>query len=152
MRSPLPHLRPAARKRAAAPAWAGGRAGAQRLLWWLVLAMLFAPALGRIHQVLHPPAWQGQLAPGHAHSHAGAQVQNGAGESACGAWLAALFSGHGQADCQLHDQLNAWASPPAAGQPLPAALPQEPPRHVPGRTASAGSAAFFDPRAPPGAA
>ena len=151
MLSPVPRLRHAARPRAAALAWfagcagAGGSAAARRLLWWLVLAMLLAPALGRIHQELHPPAWHGQ--PGHTHT----QTQSATSEGACGAWLLALFSGHGHDDCQLHDQLNAWASPPTVAQALPAALPQEPPRHVEGRGASAGSAAFFDPRAPPAA-
>lgn len=122
------------------------RLRARALLWWLVLAMLLAPALGRIHQVLHPPAWnQTQWQPGVA-------VQGDAGAGRAVPWLLALFSGHGHGDCQLHDQLNAWASPPAAGPSLPAALPQQPPRQVEGRTASAGSAAFFDPRAPPAVA
>lgn len=127
----------------------------RQLLWWLVLAMLLAPALGRVHQILHPPAWQGVPAVGHAHSHApaGAAVQAGGGASeAPGPWLLALFAGHSHSDCQLHDQLNAWANPPAIAQPLPAAFAQEPPRHVARQTASAGSAAFFDPRAPPAAA
>ena len=137
--------RPAVRQSSGAPA---------RLLWWLVLAMLLAPALGRIHQVLHPPAWQGTATPGlvHAHSQAGAAVQDGARQGDGYPWLLALFVGHSHSDCQLHDQLNAWASPPMLAQALPAALLQEPPRHVEGRTASAGSAAFFDPRAPPAAA
>lgn len=117
----------------------------RQLLWWLVLAMLLAPALGRVHQILHPPAWQGVPAVGHSHAHAPA------GEDP-GAWLLALFAGHSHSDCQLHDQLNAWANPPAPAEPLPAALAQEPPRHVARQTASAGSAAFFDPRAPPAAA
>lgn len=124
----------------------------QRLLWWLVLAMLLAPALGRIHQVLHAPAWQGQAPLGQAHVHAEPALPGAAHAGSAVPWMLALFSGHGHADCQLHDQLNAWASPPAAGQALPAALAQEPPRHVEGRTASAGSAAFFDPRAPPAVA
>ncbi len=139
--------RPAARQSSGAPA---------RLLWWLVLAMLLAPALGRIHQVLHPPAWQGQSTVGlvhaHAHSQTGAAVPAGARQADADPWLLALFVGHSHSDCQLHDQLNAWASPPMLAQALPAALLQEPPRHVEGRTASAGSAAFFDPRAPPAAA
>lgn len=120
-----------------------------RLLWWLVLAMLLAPALGRIHQVLHPPAWQGQPTLGHVHAQPAAALHAGAPQGDCAPWLLALFVGHSHSDCQLHDQLNAWASPPMLAQALPAALLQEPPRHVEGRTASAGSAAFFDPRAPP---
>lgn len=135
--------RPAVRPSYGAPA---------RLLWWLVLAMLLAPALGRIHQVLHPPAWQGQPTLGHVHAQPGAALHAGARQGESAAWLLALFVGHSHSDCQLHDQLNAWASPPVPAQALPAALLQEPPRHVEGRTASAGSAAFFDPRAPPAAA
>ncbi|MEG2631389.1 MAG: hypothetical protein RSB42_11005 [Comamonas sp.] len=134
--------RPVARQSYGAPA---------RLLWWLVLAMLLAPALGRIHQVLHPPAWQGQPTLGHVHAQPAAALQSGARQGDA-PWLLALFVGHSHSDCQLHDQLNAWASPPMLGQALPAALLQQPPRHVEGRTASAGSAAFFDPRAPPAAA
>lgn len=126
-------------------------APARQLLWWLVLAMLLAPALGRVHQLLHPPAWLAQPAPGHVHAHVGAAVQAAPGDGAPDRWLLALFAGHSHSDCQLHDQLNAWASPTAAGELLPAALPQAPPRHVEERTASAGSAAFFDPRAPPAA-
>lgn len=132
----------------------------RQLLWWLVLAMLLAPALGRVHQLLHPPAWQGQpalgqpaLGHGHLRGDAGAAPAAHAAHAATsGDWLLALFVGHSHSDCQLHDQLNAWASPPVAAPALPAALPQEPPRQLALRAAFAGSAAFFDPRAPPAAA
>ncbi|MCD2511871.1 hypothetical protein [Comamonas endophytica] len=123
---------------------------ARLLLCWLALAMLLAPALGRIHQVVHPAKWQG--AGMHVHAVAAAAIQADPGRDLAGHWLLALFSGHGHSDCQLHDQLNAWAGPPSAGAPLPQGLPRELPCHVEGRTASAGSAAFFDPRAPPAAA
>ncbi len=127
----------------------------RQLLWWLVLAMLLAPALGRVHQLLHPPAWQGQPALGHVHlrGDAGAaHAAHAAHAATSGDWLLALFVGHSHSDCQLHDQLNAWASPPVAAPALPVALLQEPPRQVALRAAFAGSAAFFDPRAPPAAA
>ena len=126
-------------------------APARQLLWWLVLAMLLAPALGRVHQLLHPPAWQGS-GPGHVHVHAVPAAYAGASHGAPGPWLLALFVGHSHSDCQLHDQLNAWASPPAASAPLPAAFAREMPRPVARRAAVSGSAAFFDPRAPPAAA
>lgn len=119
----------------------------RQLLCWLVLAMLLAPTLGRIHQVLHPAEWQGAGAAAHVHV-----VQGPAGESAADNWLLALFAGHSHSDCQLHDQLNAWAGPPMAGQPLPHGLPEELPRHGREQGASTGCAAFFDPRAPPTAA
>ena len=135
-------LPPQPLKRPAAPA--------RQLLWWLVLAMLLAPALGRIHQLLHPPAWQAAV-PGQVHVHAGAAAHAGTSHGAPGPWLLALFVGHSHSDCQLHDQLNAWASPPAAGEPLPAAFALQLPRPVVQRAAIAGSAAFFDPRAPPAA-
>ena len=127
------------------------RASARLLLWWLVLAMLMAPALGRIHQVVHPSVWSGAAASGaHAPTAGHAHVHRAATQDAH--WLLALFKGHSHSDCQLHDQLNAWASGPALGQNPPAALPQELPCQLEARTASAGSAAFFDPRAPPAAA
>lgn len=126
-------------------------APARQLLWWLVLAMLLAPALGRVHQLLHPPAWPAAV-PGQAHVHAAPALHADTGHGAPGRWLLALFAGHSHSDCQLHDQLNAWASPPVAGEPLPVAFAQELPRAVPQRCAVAGSAAFFDPRAPPAAA
>ncbi|MET1114216.1 MAG: hypothetical protein ABWY08_04565 [Comamonas sp.] len=138
------------------------RAAVRQLLCWLVLALLLAPTLGRIHQVVHPAAWHG--AGDHAHGQVvqGATDKRLAGDGppgygapdhgAAGHWLLALFAGHSHSDCQLHDQLNAWAGPPISGPVLPAVSPQEPPRLVQARAASAGSAAFFDPRAPPAAA
>lgn len=120
------------------------------LLCWLALAMLLAPALGRIHQVVHPAVGQGAVF--HVHAAPASASQADADPHAPGHWLLALFFGHGHSDCQLHDQLNAWAGPPIAGPPLSAGLSTELPRHVEVQTASAGSAAFFDPRAPPAAA
>lgn len=119
----------------------------RQLLWWLVLALLLAPALGRIHQLVHPAG-----APAHAHAVHAAAGKGLLAPGTSDSWLLALFAGHGHSDCPLHDQLNAWAGPPIAFQPLPQGLPPELPRHVEGRTASTGSAAFFDPRAPPAAA
>lgn len=124
-------------------------------LWALVLAMLLAPALGRVHQVLHPPSLPGLAAHVVATGFSAdpAVADTGAtGDSAPGHWLLALFAGHGHKDCLLLDQLNAWAGPPAAGPSLPAALPQEPPAQVQVRIVPGGSAAYFDARAPPAAA
>lgn len=114
------------------------------VLWALVLAMLLAPALGRVHQVLHPAALPGAAAQ---------MVGSGAAADpgASGHWLLALFAGHEHKDCLLLDQLSAWAGPPAAGPQLPAAMPQEPPAQVHARIVAGGSAAYFDARAPPAA-
>jgi len=142
MRTPLHRLQRVAHSRVAV----------RRLLGWVILALLLAPTLGRIHQVVHPAAWHG--AGDHAHVHA-VQALPGQGASSHvtpGHWLLALFSGHSHSDCQLHDQLNAWASPPFAGPLFHDVLPQDLPRHAAERSVFAGSAAFFDPRAPPAAA
>lgn len=124
-------------------------------LWALVLAMLLAPALGRVHQVLHPLALPGLAAHGveSALSADPAWADPEAiGDSAPGHWLLALFAGHGHKDCLLLDQLKAWAGPPDAVPSLSAARPQEPPAQVQVRIVAGGSAAHFDARAPPAAA
>ncbi len=72
---------------------------------WLVLALALAPALGRMHRVLHLPAALGVSAAA-AHSHG----------------LGALFAGHSPADCQLLDQL-AQGGAPVAEWPALAAAP-----------------------------
>lgn len=118
------------------------------LLWGLVLAMLLAPALGRLHQVLHPPALLGAAAPAMGQADAAADAGKDCTD-APGHWLLALFAGHDHKDCLLLDQLSAWAGPPAAGPQLPAALPQEPPAQAGRRIVLAGSASSFDARAPP---
>lgn len=80
-------------------------------LWWLVLALVLAPALGRIHLVVHLPVELGvQSATAQEHG------------------LGALFAGHSSADCRLFDQLTHGGSPatewPAlALAPVPACPP-----------------------------
>ncbi|AVS76405.1 hypothetical protein SAMN04489708_1076 [Paracidovorax cattleyae] len=94
-------------------------------LWmWLAVALVLAPALGRVHQVVHGPvaamALQG----------AGAAVAGGArlaplshGHDA--GLLEALFSHHADSDCHLLDQsLFGAVLLPAL---LPAAMPAEAP-------------------------
>ncbi len=72
--------------------------------WWLVLALALAPALGRVHRVLHLPSALGvSAATVHAHG------------------LGALFAGHGPADCQLLDQLTQGGAPAAEWPALAAA-------------------------------
>ena len=142
MRTPLPRPLHAAHSRAAV----------RRLLGWLILALLLAPTLGRIHQVVHPAAWHGAGDHAHVHSVQALPGQGASSQLTPGHWLLALFSGHSHSDCQLHDQLNALASPPLAGPLFPDILPRDLPRHEAQRSVFAGSAAFFDPRAPPAAA
>lgn len=93
----------------------------QRLLapwmaWWLALAVVLAPALGRMHEVLHAPLLPERHAPQavpHAHQHAHG--------------VAAWFGEHTQAQCLVLDQLGHGAASPAslvlASQSLPAPPP-----------------------------
>ncbi|QEA13404.1 hypothetical protein [Comamonas flocculans] len=80
-------------------------------LWWLLLALVLAPALAGMHRVLHLPT-----AP------AGSVQQHGGAHG-----LGALFAGHSASDCQLLNQL-AHGSAPGASWALPvtAALPAYP--------------------------
>ena len=93
----------------------------QRLLapwmaWWLALAVVLAPALGRMHEVLHAPLLPERHAPQavpHAHQHAHG--------------VAAWFGEHTQAQCLVLDQLGHGVASPAplvlASQSLPAHPP-----------------------------
>jgi hypothetical protein len=64
-------------------------------LAWLLLALVLAPTLGRMHQIVHGvPAF----AAGHAHA-AGEGTAHQALDT-----LHALFAGHSSADCQVLDR------------------------------------------------
>ncbi|WP_284336473.1 hypothetical protein [Comamonas sp. NoAH] len=78
--------------------------------WWLAMALVLAPALGRMHEVLHAPALQTQL--NSAHSHTG---------------LAAWFDGHDAQTCLVFDQLGHGAANTLPSTPIPHALPTQPP-------------------------
>lgn len=94
----MPHHQPASRN-------------ARRSLWWLALAcaMVLAPMLGRMHQVVHAPglwaqgiaaSWAATHAPhGHAQAHGHAAAADFADTPH------ALFASHAGADCQLLDHL-----------------------------------------------
>jgi len=82
-------------------------------VWWLALALLLAPLLGRMHQVVHglgggPSAVAHLAAPGASHfdrdANASVTLQARAAGQGSDA-LHALFAGHHGADCQLLDQL-----------------------------------------------
>lgn len=105
-------------------------------LAWLLLALVLAPTLGRMHQVLHLPAGLSQAqaqAHSHAHGPAGGAVAHGAhdGHHALGA-LHALFAGHSPVDCQTLDQQTLVGM--VLGQ-LPALLPR-PPQALPASAAA----------------
>lgn len=69
------------------------------MAWWLALALVVAPALGRMHEVLHAPVLP----------HTQAQPGDEAGH--------ALFAEHSALECLAFDQLNLGCD-----QPLPLAL------------------------------
>ena len=112
----------------------------QRLaLAWLLLALVLAPVLGRMHQVLHLPGAGNVQALAHQH---------GAGQQALDT-LHALFAGHGDAGCQVLDQQTLVGA--ALGQ-APALVPALPQLPLAGTFAAAPrlrSAAPFHARAPP---
>ncbi|RKJ94121.1 hypothetical protein [Alicycliphilus denitrificans] len=122
-RPPHPHALPLLRRRLA--------------LAWLLLALVLAPTLGRMHQVLHLP---GGAAP-QAHAH-------GAERQAFDA-LHALFAGHGNADCQVLDQQTLVGAALGQAPALLQAQPQLPPVGAPAPAPGTGGAAPFHARAPP---
>ncbi|SFD92745.1 hypothetical protein [Paracidovorax konjaci] len=114
------------------------RHGSPRALavWmWLALALALAPALGRMHQVVHGaaagPAWVAAAAAKAQAVHAPGRHAGHAPRTA-GGGLEALFAGHAGSDCNLLDQslFGAALLPallPAAAQaatPAPVSLPQ----------------------------
>lgn len=115
-------------------------------LAWLLLALVLAPALGRMHQVLHLPAGQGLAHALHDDGHA--RDAASAGQQALDT-LHALFAGHSAADCQVLDEQTlvgaALGQAPAQVQ----AQPQLPPAKTPAPVPRAGRAAPFHARAPP---
>lgn len=81
--------------------------------WWLAMALVLAPALGRMHEVLHAPQLTQHIqTTGHTHTHTHAHG------------VAAWFDGHDALACQVIDQLGhgASAAPLAVAvfHPLPA--------------------------------
>lgn len=115
-------------------------------LAWLLLALVLAPTLGRMHQVLHAPGGVAHaLAPGHAH---GGAESPGAGQHALDA-LHALFAGHGAADCQVLDQQTLVGAALGQAPALPQAQPQPPPVGAPAAAPGTRRATPFHARAPP---
>ncbi len=109
-------------------------------LAWLLLALVLAPTLGRMHQIVHGvPAF----AAGHAHA-AGEGTAHQALDT-----LHALFAGHSSADCQVLDQQTLGGALLAQALPPVQASPQEPPAAPPAQAPALRRLAAFHARAPP---
>lgn len=75
--------------------------------WWLALALVLAPALGRMHQVVHAPLALGTASAGSAAT--ATRLADAARVAVQGTEQAVdvphgLFSSHASADCLLLDQ------------------------------------------------
>lgn len=120
---------------------------AQLALAWLVLALVAAPSLGRLHQVVHGDALDRVQASAHAHSHtkatAGAEHSHGL--------LAQLLTGHAPADCLLLDQLALGDALHSAPLALPEATPTQAQPHPPAGRTTLPHTALFLARGPPAA-
>ena len=104
------------------PAWQ------RQLLVWLLLALVLAPALGRVHRVVHLwPSAPTVLAPALAAPDREAALPTRGGAS----WLHDLFAGHGPHECPLLDQLNPLLAGPPSLPTLPSAPPAEARRPAP---------------------
>jgi len=113
-------------------------------LGWLLLALVLAPALGRMHQIVHGLGTGGAQATAHtsAHGSAGRALDT----------LHALFAGHGSADCQVLDQQTLGGPAPAPLLALAHAAPQPAPAAPLAAAPAPRRAAPFQARAPPNAA
>lgn len=116
-------------------------------LVWLVLALVAAPTLGRLHQVVHGGALDRVQAYTHAHTHTTDTASTGHNDGL----LAQLVAGHAPADCLLLDQLALGDALHSAPLALPEATPTQAQPHPPaGRTTLPHSALFLA-RGPPAA-
>lgn len=102
--------------------------------WWLAVAMVLAPALGRMHEVLHAPflvtqAHAASTAPSHG--------------------VAAWFDGHDALACLVLDQLGHGASDTPTAMAASHALPAQPPVWVCTAHLLPAAQRIFLARAPP---
>lgn len=148
---------------------------AQWALAWLLLALVMAPTLGRLHQVVHGGALDrvhagqplpatslsGWAQPGHsapplhAATAGGAPAQEAAGAAigahGHGPLLSLLLAHHAPADCLLLDQLVLGAALASASLVLPPALPAALQPLPPAEPPTAALPAPYQARAPPAA-
>ena len=102
------------------------------MAWWLALALVVAPALGRMHKVLHAPELPQ------------ATAWNDAGH--------ALFGEHSVLECLVFDQLNLGCDQPTALAPMPHGLPHAVPAWRSDERTLPAAFTAFEARAPPRAA
>ena len=106
--------------------------------WWLALALVVAPALGRMHEVLHAPIvasiTQASTPAEASHSHGG---------------IAAWFDGHSAQACLVLDQLGHGASNTPAAVACSHPQPAQPPLWISVAHLLPAPARIFLARAPP---
>lgn len=120
------------------------------MAWWLAVAMLLAPLLGAMHEVVHGR----QHAPVHSAvaQAAPADAATSAAHAKLGAptpWLLAGWEGHALADCLVLDQLAHAMDSAVHVQTLQHAAPQPPAQPAAVGQVLATVAAAFHARAPP---
>ena len=116
---------------------------AQLALAWLVLALVAAPSLGRLHQVVHGDALD--RVQGHTHIIDTASAEHSHG------LIAQLVAGHAPADCLLLDQLALGDALHSAPLALPEATPTLAQPHPPAGRTTLPHTALFLARGPPAA-
>jgi len=112
-------------------------------LVWLVLALVAAPTLGRLHQVLHGDVLDRVQTHAHATDTASADHRHGQ--------LAQLVAGHAPTDCLLLDQLALGDALHSAPLALPEAAPTQAQPCFPAGRATLPHTALFLARGPPAA-
>lgn len=103
------------------------------MAWWLAMALVVAPALGRMHEVLH--------APGLPHAHA---ANHAAGHDAHD-----LFGEHSALECLVLDQLGHGCDFSPCIALLAQTLPQAAPIWSTDPAALPAATTVFEARAPP---
>jgi len=144
-----PRHRPAQRSaglRALSQGWLH-RLSAQAALAWLVLALVAAPTLGRLHQVVHAGALE-RMHAGHA-VHADATAAAAPAAEHAHGLLPLLLAGHTPVDCLLLDQLALGDALHSAPLALPAAVPAQAPHPCHAGRPASPQAAPFQARGPP---
>lgn len=118
-------------------------------LVWLVLALVAAPTMGRLHQVVHGGALDRVHAHAYKHPHAHTTDTASAGHSH--GLIAQLVAGHAPADCLLLDQLALGDALHSAPLALPEAAPARAQPFPPAGRATLPHTALFLARGPPAA-
>ena len=107
------------------------------MAWWLALALVVAPALGRMHQVLHAPGLPQAHTPVHTHAHA---LHEDAHD---------LFGEHSVLECLVFDQLGHGCDDQLAPALIAHALPNAAPVWSTDPAALPAALSVFEARAPP---